>query len=660
MLRCALVTVVVFALQVSAGANTYKVINTNNGGTGSLRWAIGRANNHAGPDRIVFRPSLAGRVIRPTRALPAIKDNTTRIFGDIDGDGRPDIAVNGKLAGSTWGLRIEADHCVIEGLAVTHFQYNGIQLSRADDCLIQSCHLGVNLAGTRAVRNAGHQIKLYASHDNVIGGEGRGGRNIIAAGSASPERSGIYLLDSCRNHIRNNNVGLARDGATPLTPPQDSGVGITLAASIPVVIGMRDGEAPAAVFRAEDNVIGGAATDRNVIGSMRTGIRISNADANFVRCNYIGLARNGRTGVGIHNQCIRVDKGSKGNYLGGTLGHHGNVFAGGSYGVYITDVGTEENMVKGSYFGLTASGTAQRQLIAGVVVSGSAGKQRIGGPSTGNFFCPKRPGQTTFGVLLFFGGEGTWVSQNWFGIRPDDELAVGYDYGVSATDVETDVFANLFRRANTAVDLSGTPASSSILLNMFHGCNVAVRLRSGARALLGNLSNDNAGDDGWNEFHSSNTWYIRNETSNFVKAEGNHFPPGFFNQIDEKIWDWRDDHSRGLVDYQPAHLDLPQARAARLAVLGAVAVPTARGGAEIAFSLSSPVRVSVSVLNIAGRPVATPMRDASAEAGLQRIIWNGQADRGTAAPNGTYLVRIVARDEDGQQAQALCSLRLRR
>ena len=69
--------------------------------------------------------------------------------------------------------------------------------------------------------------------------------------------------------------------------------------------------------------------------------------------------------------------------------------------------------------------------------------------------------------------------------------------------------------------------------------------------------------------------------------------------------------------------------------------------------------VAVDVLNIAGRPVATVRRDSATLPGLQRVLWSGQSDRGTQAPDGTYLVRIAARDDDGQQAQSLCSLRLR-
>ena len=36
-----------------AHAATYTVTSTANGGTGTLRWAIIRANDHPGPDRIL-------------------------------------------------------------------------------------------------------------------------------------------------------------------------------------------------------------------------------------------------------------------------------------------------------------------------------------------------------------------------------------------------------------------------------------------------------------------------------------------------------------------------------------------------------------------------------------------------------------------------------
>ena len=71
----------------AAWGATYTVTTNANGGVGSLRWAIGRANTHAGPDRIVFAPGLSGKTIAPTGPLPTVGDDRTRILGDTNNDG---------------------------------------------------------------------------------------------------------------------------------------------------------------------------------------------------------------------------------------------------------------------------------------------------------------------------------------------------------------------------------------------------------------------------------------------------------------------------------------------------------------------------------------------------------------------------------------------
>ncbi len=59
------------AVCASARGGTFLVTNANDGGTGSLRWAIEQANATPGPDSIDFESI---RPIVPASLLPAITD----------------------------------------------------------------------------------------------------------------------------------------------------------------------------------------------------------------------------------------------------------------------------------------------------------------------------------------------------------------------------------------------------------------------------------------------------------------------------------------------------------------------------------------------------------------------------------------------------------
>jgi hypothetical protein len=69
--------------------------------------------------------------------------------------------------------------------------------------------------------------------------------------------------------------------------------------------------------------------------------------------------------------------------------------------------------------------------------------------------------------------------------------------------------------------------------------------------------------------------------------------------------------------------------------------------------------VSATVLNIAGRPVRTIAADRPLGAGLQTLLWDRRADTGLPVPAGLYLIRVMARDEEGGQRTALASVALR-
>jgi hypothetical protein len=101
------------------------------------------------------------------------------------------------------------------------------------------------------------------------------------------------------------------------------------------------------------------------------------------------------------------------------------------------------------------------------------------------------------------------------------------------------------------------------------------------------------------------------------------------------------------------------APAGATSVCGLTAVPT-NAGAHITFGLSSAAQVEARILNIAGRPVRTLCHAKDCEAGTNTLLWNADSDRGLAVPNGTYLVEVTAKAEDGPQARALGQVRVSR
>lgn len=96
-----------------------------------------------------------------------------------------------------------------------------------------------------------------------------------------------------------------------------------------------------------------------------------------------------------------------------------------------------------------------------------------------------------------------------------------------------------------------------------------------------------------------------------------------------------------------------------LAITSAVA-SAGGGAASVAFTLSAPASVSVSVRNIAGRVVCDVAQDKACDAGTTTLSFDGRSTRGTRLPGGRYLVEVIARADDGQQVSRVVALEVRR
>jgi hypothetical protein len=243
-------------------------------------------------------------------------------------------------------------------------------------------------------------------------------------------------------------------------------------------------------------------------------------------------------------------------------------------------------------------------------------------------------------------------------VRPDGRNALVIVGGVHVQSASVTVTDNLVARCGAGLDPMGTGTLVEAYRNVFRNCVQAALIRSDAACRFGNLRNARSDDDGGNDFRTSNLLTIANWSALNVPAEGNDFHTTVKAEIEAKIHDRLDDASYGRVDFIPLAggvIPTGDAGAAALSVTGATALPTA-GGAEIVYTLGSPAVVTITIRNLAGRPVATVVRDQTATVGLQRAVWSGCADNGLRAPAGVYLAEISARSTDGRQSHAFAQL----
>jgi hypothetical protein len=640
------------ALAGSAWCDTYVVKNAGDSpAKKTLRWAIEQANDHPGRDKIRFASWLTGKTIAPLTPLPQIIDDRTVIDGDIDRDGKPDVTLSGKKVTGGSGLMFDGAHwCTVKGLAVIAFPQRAVFFYGSDYGRIVSCHIGANRAGTRAVPNGTSSSMAGILIDTcdycTVGGTTSAERNVLLV-KVEPTVEAVRVVDGQYNTICGNYIGLAADGMSVLGT---GGVGIRVSRFMGAAL---------------HNTIGGTEPGaRNLFGGVEQGVVLGwAAYYSAVQGNWFGLRADGDSIASITGACVDVRDEAGENVIGGTTAGARNVFAGNAaVGVAIRGQYTHSNKVQGNYFGTNAAGTAQRRLTEGVVISDEAGPQTIGGniPRAGNYFALKHPSKPTIAVQISAGaGDGTLIRHNRFGVRPDGCNATRMFRGINVEVAGAQVLDNLFAGTERAISANGTDVSLRIFRNTFRACYTGVDIAPGARCLLGNLGNTSTRDDGGNLFRPSNTWHIRNNSALGIKAESCRFGTTSRAAINAKLWDRRDIPALGKVDFIPLKGGVIPTGGG-VVVTGVGALPTQGAGAEIVFSLSAPADVTVSVLNIAGRPMASVVRDRVLEAGTQRVLWSGRTLNGTPAPNGTYLIEVTATTADGAQARALGQVRVSR
>ncbi len=107
-------------------------------------------------------------------------------------------------------------------------------------------------------------------------------------------------------------------------------------------------------------------------------------------------------------------------------------------------------------------------------------------------------------------------------------------------------------------------------------------------------------------------------------------------------------------------LEVSADRGGGLALSGVTAQQARGQGYVFSFAANRPARVTLDVLNVAGRVVRSVVQSRAIPAGRSSQLWDGRSANGTLVPNGRYLVRIEAVADDGQRVRQVASFQVAR
>lgn len=380
-----------------AVADVYTVVNTDDAGTGSLRWAIAQANAHAGADAVAFNlPGSGVRVIALQTPLPSLAASTSVLGATQPGyAGTPIVRVDGQdLPGNFWGFDTGGAGVAIRGLQIVRFNGPGIRVWH-DNVSIRNNFIGTD--GTVALPNTGGGIVCLGGSGLTIGGLVGGDGNVISGNGGT----GVDLWADCGGSVVwGNRIGTDAAGVVAI-PNQGNGLAIA----------------------SSDNVVGGAgASERNVIsGNVWEGILLwESATGNTIQGNRIGtdLAGAAALGNGASGIAVRGD----GNTLGGTLAGAGNVLSGnGVAGAYLYPEAAS-NTLLGNRIGTDAAGAAAiANAQGGVTIYGTG--NTVGGAAAGAANVVS--GNAYSGIVLGDGAAGNQVLGNRIGTNLAGTAALG-------------------------------------------------------------------------------------------------------------------------------------------------------------------------------------------------------------------------------------------
>ncbi len=384
----------------------------------------------------------------------------TDVTGTIDlGNNDDGIDISG--ANNTIGGTTSADRNIISGNA-----FDGIEIDEAGATgnIITGNYIGTDVTGTLDLGNSDDGVQLSgAASSNTIGGTTAATRNIISGNDS--RGFDIYGSGTSSNIIQGNYIGVDVTGTADLGNT-DQGILIDT--------------------QSTNNTIGGATAGAgNVIsGNNSYGVEIdgSGTTGNTILGNYIGTNAAGTSAIGNTGTGIRIDNSASSNTIGGTTTSARNVISGNTGdGIYITDSGTDSNVIQGNFIGTTAAGTAAlANTNRGIQIEANAANTQIGGTAAGagNVIS----GNTSDGIILSGLSSGTIVEGNFIGTDLTGTINIGN--GGSGVRITTGT--------NNTIGGTASDAGNTIAYNSQDGITLDNSAGTG-NSLLRNLIHSNSG-----------------------------------------------------------------------------------------------------------------------------------------------------------------------
>lgn len=410
---------------------------SNPDSTCSFRAAIEESNSNAGKDNIYISASLSPIRLRLGELLISDEETVIRGIGGscvIDGAFQPyrsnilRIAANSvRISGLTFrrahanaivvnssgnliGGVNSSDANIIVGAGIDGSDSYGILIEgpSASQNEIAGNMIGMLPTGGVVIANANGIGLSESTHDNLIGGESVGARNIISGNTGN----GISLTKGANgNRMVGNFVGPDVSG---ISGPGNGQHGIFIGAGC------------------EQNMIGGPSLqERNFIcANHGDGIRMSGAgvERNQIIGNSIGLDVTGYVALGNWKNGISLENGAARNTIGSSDSGTVNIISGNlGHGISITGTGSDENQIVGNYVGFDSSGYGPigngDYFSAGIYLGESVSGTQIGGsgPFERNHFA-----YNIMGGIYLDGADHNRIQGNYIGVSVNS-VSAGYN-----------------------------------------------------------------------------------------------------------------------------------------------------------------------------------------------------------------------------------------